>query len=102
MLLCLFPSLEGWVSDTPQRTYWSLMPTVAPRDFGWGHGKRFDSEAFITSCGFTDVQVHAIYRFLCFMAIECVHEEQLPALRQWRSSAHRCVDATTVPEAPPA
>jgi hypothetical protein len=90
MLLCLDPSLEGEVGDTPQRTYWSLLPTVAPRDFGKGHGKRFSSEAFIASCGFTDAQVHAIYRFLCFMAIEAdqgVNEEQLPALRQWRGSA---------------
>lgn len=79
-------------SETPQRTYWSLLPTVAPRDFGKGHGGRFDVEAFITGCGFDGPQVQALYAFLCFMAVvadEGVDEEQLPAIRKWRESARR-------------
>lgn len=77
-------------SDTPQRTYWSLLPTVAPRDFGKGHGQRFDCAAFIARCGFNDAQIRAVYAFLCFMAVareEGVDEEQLPAMRAWRTAA---------------
>ena len=60
-----------------------MLPTVAPRDFGKGHGGRFDVEAFITGCGFDGPQVQALYAFLCFMAVvadEGVDEEQLPAI----------------------
>jgi len=79
-------------SSTPQRTYWSLLPGVAPRDFGKGLGQAFDSEVVISTCGFTAAQVRAIYRFACYMAIsadEGVDEEQLPSLRKWRASAAR-------------
>jgi hypothetical protein len=89
MLLCLSAETRAR-STTPQRTYWSLLPCVAPRDFGKGLGKDFDNEAFISRCGFTHAQVCAIYRFLCFMATEGnegVDEEQLPAMRKWRECA---------------
>ena len=91
MLLSL-DAAERNQSDTPQRTYWSLLPLSAPRDFGKGQGETFDVEAFIASNAFTEAQVRAIYRFLCFMACEGdegVDEEQLPAMRKWRESARR-------------
>jgi len=92
MLLSL-DAADGRQSETPQRTYWSLLgPPIAPRDFGKGLGKAFDVEAFIARCEFNETQVHAIYRFLCFMAVEGgegVDEEQLPAMRKWRDSVGR-------------
>ena len=92
MLLSLDPA-ERARSETPQRTYWSLLgPAIAPRDFGKGMGQAFDVEACIAQCEFTDAQVGAIYRFLCFMAVdgdEGVDEEQLPAMRRWRESLGR-------------
>lgn len=68
------------------------LPIIDVRDFGKGEGKTFDVEAFIASHAFTEAQVRAIYRFLCFMACEGdegVDEEQLPAMRKWRESARR-------------
>jgi hypothetical protein len=92
MLLSL-DAAERDRSETPQRTYWSLLgPPIAPRDFGKGFGKTFDVEAFIARCEFTDAQVCAISRFLCFMAVdgdEGVNEEELPVLRRWRESLER-------------
>jgi hypothetical protein len=92
MLLSLDAAERGR-SETPKRTYWSLLgPPIAPRDFGKGLGKTFDVEAFIARCEFTDAQVGAIYRFLCFMAVdgdEGVDEEKLPVLRSWRESVGR-------------
>lgn len=92
MLLSLDAAERGR-SETPQRTYWSLLgPPIAPRDFGKGLGQTFDVEAFIAQCEFTDAQVRAIYRFLCFMAVdgdEGVDEEQLPVLRRWRENLER-------------
>ena len=79
-------------SETPLSAYWSLLPRLDVRDFGKGKGKTFDVEAFIASRAFTDAQVRAIYRFLCFMACEAgegVDEEELPAMRKWRESARR-------------
>lgn len=77
-------------SETPQRTYWSLLPTIAPRDYGKGHSHAFDPEALIASCGFDGPQVRALYAFLCFMAVvadEGVDEEQLEPMRKWRAAA---------------
>jgi len=89
MMLCLNDKGET-MTQLHHRTYWSLLPVIAPRDFGKGHGNAFDVEQFISECQFTDAQVSVIYRFLCWLAIEDdqgVDEEQLPAMRKWRVCA---------------
>ncbi len=89
MVLSLDPVRRAQ-SETPTRTYWAFLPVVAPRDRGKGLGEAFDVEAFVKAIGFTQDQVVAIYRFLCFMAVEGgegVEEEYLPALRRWRDLA---------------
>lgn len=81
-----------WRSEsyTPERTYSSLFPCIAPRDFGKGFSHGFDVDKFIEEKEFSEEQVGVIYRFLCFMAIEGgqgVTEEQLPVMRRWRERA---------------
>jgi hypothetical protein len=81
-------SVTGY-RDLRQATYWSLLPTVAPRDIGKGLNLSFNSETFIVEHDFTDAQVRAIYAFLCYIAVEHegVDEEQLHPMRAWRQSA---------------
>jgi hypothetical protein len=70
--------------------YLAVLPTVAPRESGRGIGEAFDLEGFIREHSFTQAQVNAIYRFICFMAIEAEHgmdEDQFAAVKKWRQAA---------------
>jgi hypothetical protein len=71
-------------------TYLALLPTIAPREIGRGMGAAFDLDAFIQEHSFTAMQVSAIYRFICFVAIRAEHgmdEDQSAAVTKWRQAA---------------
>jgi hypothetical protein len=70
--------------------YFAVLPTVAPRDNGRGLGEAFDIDGFIAEHSFTPDQVRAIYKFLCFMAIEADHgmnEDEYAAVLKWKNAA---------------
>ena len=76
--------------EVPFFTFLRLFPTIAPRDMGRGVSANFNVSDFVREHGFSAPQVHAIYRFLCFMAIEggCgVDEDKYSTLCQWRNAA---------------
>ncbi|EQA69443.1 DUF6714 family protein [Leptospira noguchii] len=78
------------MSDTPQRAYWILLPSVAPRDVGKGYGETFDVAAYAKDLNLTQNQILVCYRFVCYMAIEAdegVDEDQYPAMCKWRTLA---------------
>lgn len=70
-------------------TYLSVLPTVAPREVGFGLGEAFDLERFIEEHSFSTAQVNAIYRFIVFMAITAGHEmdeDQYAAVNKWQAA----------------
>jgi|GEM_PF-1989560 len=74
----------------PFFTYLRLFPTIAPRNVGQGLGANFNVANFIKDHSFSRPQVNAIYRFLCYMAIEGggdVDEDKYPTMCQWRNAA---------------
>ena len=76
--------------DVPFFTYLRLFPTIAPRNLGQGLGANFNVLDFAREHALSQPQVTAIYRFLCFMAIEGgygVEEDQYPTMCQWRNAA---------------
>lgn len=91
ILLCLDLERAEVVADLLTRTYWSLLPMIAPRDQGKGLGERFDPGAIISEGQFSDLQIQVSYRFLCWAAVEHegVDEDQLPAMRKWRARANQ-------------
>lgn len=71
-------------------TWHAIVPTISDWDYGKGRGEAYDVDAYVRKHNFTPAQVEAIYRFLCFSAIEGglrVSEEELPILRKWRAKA---------------
>lgn len=71
-------------------TYLAVLPTVAPREIGRGMGDAFDLDGFIQEHSFTAMQVNAIYRFICFIAIRAEHgmdEDQFAAVKKWKQAA---------------
>lgn len=71
-------------------TYLAVLPTVAPREIGRGMGAAFDLDSFLQEHSFTAMQVNAIYRFICFMAIRAEHgmdEDQFAAVKKWKQAA---------------
>jgi hypothetical protein len=71
-------------------TYLAVLPSVAPREVGRGIGSSFDLDAFIKKHSFTPLQVKAIYRFICFMAIKAdvgMNEDYYAATKKWRLAA---------------
>ena len=76
--------------DVPFFTFLRLFPRIDRRNVGQKLGEDFNLTAFIEHHSFSRKQVQAIYRFLCFMAIEggCrVDEDKYPAMCQWRGAA---------------
>ena len=70
--------------------YWSLGPQVGPRDKGKGLGEKINVEQFIEQCAFSQKQVKALYRFLCFVAVVKqygVDEDEYPVMLKWRRAA---------------
>jgi len=81
---------EEDVNDCGFFTYLAVLPSVAPREVGRGIGHSFDLDTFIKKHSFTPVQVQAIYRFICFMAIRAdlgMDEDQYAATKKWRLAA---------------
>ena len=81
---------NGDVWGVPFFTFLRLFPSIAPRDVGRGVGQDFNVARFIKGLSFSSQQVNAIYRFLCFMAIEggCgLDEDRYPVMCQWREAA---------------
>lgn len=86
------PALMSWAirNDDYSDTYQSLLPLVAPRDVGRGHGEKFDVQKLIKDYSFTPEQVRAIYSFLVLAVVkggEKVEEDHYPAMLKWKKAA---------------
>ena len=86
------PALMSWSirNDHYGETYGSLLPLVAPRDVGRGHGERFDVQMFIKKYSFTPEQVQTIYFFLVLAVVQGrqkVEEDHYPAMLKWKKAA---------------
>ncbi len=81
-----------------EHAYHSLLPVVAPRDWGQVHGDKFDVREFISRHSFTPAQVETIYSFLVFAIVEGrekVSEDYYPAMLKWRKAARGGADGGT-------
>lgn len=86
------PALMSWAirNDDYSDTFQSLLPLVAPRDVGRGHGEKFDVQKLIEEYSFTPEQVRAIYSFLVLAVVqgrEKVEEDHYPAMLKWKRAA---------------